>query len=30
LSGELRIVDLVTGRSTSLPEVRPTSLAWTQ
>jgi hypothetical protein len=30
LSGELRIVDLVTGASTSLPEVRPTSLAWTQ
>jgi hypothetical protein len=30
LSGELRIVDLVTGASTSLSEVRPTSLAWTQ
>jgi hypothetical protein len=30
LSGELRIVDLVTGAGTSLPEVRPTSLAWTQ
>jgi hypothetical protein len=30
LSGELRIVDMVTGASTSLPEVRPTSLAWTR
>jgi WD40 repeat protein len=30
LSGELRIVDLVTGASISLNEVRPTSLSWTR
>jgi WD40 repeat protein len=30
LSGELRIVDMFTGASTSLTEVRPTSLSWTQ
>jgi hypothetical protein len=30
LPGEIRIVNLVTGASTSLHEVRPTSLSWTQ